>query len=148
MKLLPGPYSTLPVTVRLRSAAPVDNTWSINLSLNTLKLVPSLVPCRTPWTSASGGEYQGLSESPFSEQLLIASISSNYGPLILFVFYAKVISVPFCRDLLIVPFCHHKFEHHFIASIFFIYRRSLCYRAIITAIDSVLPADPRLQWCC
>ena len=34
------------------------------------------------------------------------------------------------RGRRLVPFCHHKFEHHFIASIFFIYRRSLCYRAI------------------
>ena len=38
--------------------------------------------------------------------------------------------MPVCLDLLIVPFCHHKFEHHFIASTFFIYRRTLCYRAI------------------
>ena len=69
VKLLPGPYSTLPVTVRLRSAAPVDNTWSINFSLSTYELVPSLEPCRAPRASASGGEYQGPGASLFSEQL-------------------------------------------------------------------------------
>ena len=67
--------------------------------------------------------YQGPSASLFSEQL-----SRFY--LITFACCAKVISVPVCLDFLIVPFCHHKFEHHFIASIFFIYRRTLCYRAI------------------